>query len=231
MTTAATPAVAYVRVSTEEQALGGVSLDAQVAAVRAYAAQHGLHLVDVVVDAGVSGSIPLAERAGGAVVVDLVRRRRVRAVVAAKLDRLFRDAADCLTETAGWNKARVGLHLLDLAIDTSTTTGRCMLTQHAAFAEMERGLIRDRTRAALAHKRAQGRRTSHDAPYGFRIAADGDTLVADDHEQRVLGLVRELRAAGVSIRGIVARLDADGVAARGARWHKTTIERILRAAA
>lgn len=231
MTTARTPAVAYVRVSTVEQAVAGLSLDAQVAAVRAYAEQRGLDLVDVVVDAGVSAGKPLADRPGGAVVLDLVRRRRVRAVVAVKLDRLFRDAGDCLVETAAWNKARVALHLLDLAIDTSTTAGRCMLTQFAAFAEMERGLIRDRTRAALAFKRAQGRRTSKDAPYGFRVGDDGDTLVADDHEQRVLGLVRELRAAGVSIRGIVAQLTADGVAPRGDRWHKTTVERILRAAA
>lgn len=83
------------------------------------------------------------------------------------------------------------------------------------------------TRQALAHKRAQGRRTSKDAPYGFRIGADGDTLVADDHEQRALELVRTLRAAGVSIRGIVAQLTAAGIPPRGARWHATTVNRML----
>ena len=92
-------AVAYVRVSTEEQAVAGVSLEAQVAAVRAYALLRGLDLVDVVVDAGVSAGKPLADRAGGAVVLDLVKRRKVQAVIAVKLDRVFRNAGDCLTVT------------------------------------------------------------------------------------------------------------------------------------
>ena len=61
-------AIAYVRVSTEEQAAEGVSIDAQVAAVRAYATLRGLELVDVVIDAGVSAGKPLADRVGGAVV-------------------------------------------------------------------------------------------------------------------------------------------------------------------
>jgi len=83
------------------------------------------------------------------------------------------------------------------------------------------------TKKALEDKRAQGRRTSKDAPYGFRIDTDNDTLVADEHEQRVLGLVRSWRAAGVSIRGIVLQLTAEGVHPRGGRWHPTTINRML----
>jgi hypothetical protein len=92
-------AIAYVRVSTEEQAAEGVSVDAQVASVRAYAALRGLELVDVVVDAGVSAGKPLADRVGGAVVVDAVKRRKVRAIIGVKLDRVFRNAGDCLTVT------------------------------------------------------------------------------------------------------------------------------------
>lgn len=106
---------------------------------------------------------------------------------------------------------------------TITLCGRCHglvhsrdMTHHATL-----------TKKALEDKRAQGRRTSKDAPYGFRIDTDNDTLVADEHEQRVLGLVRSWRAAGVSIRGIVLQLTAEGVHPRGGRWHPTTINRML----
>lgn len=228
------PAIAYVRVSTEEQATEGVSVDAQVASVRAYALLRGLELVDVVVDAGVSAGKPLASRVGGAIVLDAVKRRKVRAVVAVKLDRVFRNAGDCLQTTEGWDHAGVALHLVDMggqAIDTSSAMGRFFLTVMAGAAEMERNLIRERTTTALAHKRAEGRRTSKDAPYGWRIATDGDTLEADEAEQRALELIRALRAGGMSVRAIVAHLEATGIPARGTRWHKTTVERALARAA
>lgn len=227
-------AVAYVRVSTEEQAAEGVSVDAQIAAVRAYANLRGLDLVDVVVDAGVSAGKPLADRAGGAVVLDLVRRRKVRAVVGVKLDRLFRNAGDCLTTTEAWDKAGVALHLVDMggqAIDTSSAMGRFFLTVMAGAAEMERNLIRERTTTALAHKRAQGKRTSKDAPIGQRIGNDGDTLEADADEQRAVSLARALRADGYTVRAIVDALEAAGIPPRGARWHPTTVNRMLTRAA
>ncbi len=228
------PAIAYVRVSTDEQAAEGVSLDAQVASVRAYALLRGLELVDVVVDAGVSAGKPLAERVGGAVVLEAVKRRKVRTVVAVKLDRVFRNAGDCLTTTEEWDRVGVALHLVDMggqAIDTSSAMGRFFLTVMAGAAEMERNLIRERTTSALAHKRSEGRRTSKDAPFGWRIGDDGDTLEHDAAEQRAIELIRELRAGGMSIRGIVQHLEDRGIAARGSRWHKTTLERVLARAA
>src|SRR5262245_57091471 len=92
-------AVAYVRVSTEEQAREGVSLDAQEARLRAYCAAAGLELVTLVREEGVSGSIPLAERPGGAELLRHLAEQNVAHVLALKLDRLFRDAADCLSQS------------------------------------------------------------------------------------------------------------------------------------
>lgn len=226
-------AIAYVRVSTEEQATEGVSVDAQIAAVRAYAALRGLELVDVVIDAGVSAGKPLADRAGGAVVVDAVKRRKVRAVVAVKLDRVFRNAGDCLTVTAEWDRAGVALHLVDMggtAIDTSSAMGRFFLTVMAGAAEMERNLIRERTTSAMQHKRSKGERVGA-VPYGYRLADDGVALEADADEQHTLSLVAQLRADGMSVRAIVDALEARGVRARGARWHQTTVTRLLARAA
>lgn len=209
-------AVAYVRVSTEEQANEGVSLEAQEVKVRAYCALRGLELVELVIDAGVSAGKGLNTREGGARVLDLVKGRKVEAVVAMKLDRLFRDASDCLSVTAAWDKASVSLHLVDMggqAVDTSSAMGRFFLTIMAGAAEMERNQIRERTRMAMAHKRSKHELVGA-VPYGLRVADDGVTLVEVAAEQCVIVEARALRSAGLSLRAVAAELDRKSLHAR-----------------
>lgn len=226
-------AIGYIRVSTTEQATEGVSLEAQADRLRAYSELRGLDLVEVVVDAGVSASKPLADREGGARVLAALRRRKepVQHVVTVKLDRLFRATVDCLVTVEEWTKAGVALHLLDLGgqtIDTSNSTGQLFLTMLAGFAELERKQIGERTAAALAHRRAQGKRVSRWTPYGFRLAANGIDLESHPKERRVVELIRSLQGDGHSVRAIAAALNERGVPARGARWHHTTIHRLLK---
>mgnify|MGYP003374001624 FL=1 len=209
-------AVAYVRVSTEEQANEGVSLEAQEAKVRAYCTLRGLELVELVIDAGVSAGKGLSTREGGARVLSLVKGKKVEAVVAMKLDRLFRDASDCLAVTAAWDKAGVALHLVDMggqAVDTSSAMGRFFLTIMAGAAEMERNQVRERTRTAMAHKKHKGELVGA-VPYGFTVAVDGIALVEVNAEQEVIGEARALRAAGLSLRAVAAELDRKGLRAR-----------------
>src|SRR5438132_14410555 len=97
-------AVAYVRVSTTEQAQHGVSLDAQEERIRAYCKMAGLDMVAVIREEGVSGSKALATRPGGQEVMSLVQSGVAHHVVALKLDRLFRDVVDALTQTRAWDK-------------------------------------------------------------------------------------------------------------------------------
>jgi hypothetical protein len=82
------------------------------------------------------------------------------------------------------------------------------------------------TREALAAKRARGERTGGDIPYGYKLDTDGKTLVRSE-EGVGLDLMLELRAGGMSIRKIAAELNARGVKPRGAKWHSTTVARIL----
>lgn len=209
-------AVAYVRVSTEEQAVEGVSLDAQEARIRAYCAMRGIELAAVVVDAGVSAGKPLASREGGARVLDVIRRKQAGAVVALKLDRLFRNAADCLATVEAWDHAGVALHLVDLggtSVDTSSAMGRFFLTVMAGAAEMERNQIRERTSMAMQHKASRGEYTGGKAPFGFDVTTGG-TLVRNDAEQEVLGIARELRAAGMSLRAVARELAKRGHVSR-----------------
>lgn len=225
--------VGYVRVSTEEQATQGVSLEAQEAALRAYCTMRGLTLVELVIDAGVSAGKPLASREGGARVLELVKRGEVEAVVSWKLDRLFRNCADCLNVTGGWDKREVALHLVDMggqAIDTSTAMGRFFLTVMGGAAEMERNLICERTLRAMSFKKSKGERVGQ-VPYGYRPSPDGVTLELEPEEQKVIEQVKALRIEGLTMQAIVTRLEAQGTPSRGKRWHVTSIARILKRAA
>lgn len=97
------------------------------------------------------------------------------------------------------------------------------------FSAYERGVIRGRTRGALAVKKSRGERVGG-VPFGFKLSDDRVHLVADEAEQVVLVELRTLRAAGHSIRAVTERLNAQGHRARGSRWHATTVARLLRAA-
>ena len=152
-------AILYARVSTSEPTLVGRSLAMQEARLRAYCDRRGLAVVDVIVDAGVSGWFALEDREGGHRLVEWVQSGAVAHIVALKLDRLFRDCADCLTVTQEWNKRNVALHLIDLGgqpLDTSSAIGRFFLTMTVAMAELERNLMAERTAQVLQHKKAQG---------------------------------------------------------------------------
>jgi site-specific DNA recombinase len=206
-------AIGYIRASTQDQE---ITLAMQAEKLRAYCALRGLDLVEIVEDAGVSGSVPLAERPAGQRVAGALKRHKAAHVVALKLDRLFRDAADALAQTKAW--AGVALHLCDMGggtLDTSSPIGRMMLTMLAGFAEFERALIAERTGAAIRHKQARGEYIGGAAPYGYRLEAG--ELVEDDGEQAVILEAKRLKAAGLSLRTIVAELTAAGRVARNGR--------------
>lgn len=227
-------AIGYVRVSTVEQAEEGVSMAAQRRAIEAYCSLKGLDLVKVVEDPAVSAGKALAVREGGAELLSTLASKRAGHVVAFKLDRLFRDTADCLSQTHAWDRAGVALHLVDLggqAIDTSTAMGRFFLTVIAGAAEMERNLIRERTRAALGHKRDRGERISGRALFGFKFD-DNSRVVRCEKEQRVLADLQALRADGLSYQRIADELRARGVRTRtGRAYSKQGVAQLLKRAA
>ncbi len=97
-------AIGYTRCSTNEQADSGLGLDAQAERVRAYCTLKGLRLVELITDAGVSGGKALATRDGGRALLDVLKRKRADAVVMLKLDRMFRNAGDCLTTVEQWER-------------------------------------------------------------------------------------------------------------------------------
>lgn len=223
-------AVIYTRVSTIEQAREGISLAAQLEQAQHYAAFKRLNVFHHIEDVGISGSTPLGERPGGRRLLDMVRLPEVSAVIAFKLDRVFRDAADCLYVTKQWDKVDVDLHLVDIGgqpIDTSTAMGRFFLTVMAGVAEMERNLIVERTKAALQHLKDNNKRVGA-VPYGWELHEDGVSLLKNKHEQKVIRTARKLRKQGLSFRAIATQLKEEGYTSRtGQLFYAPQISRMM----
>lgn len=207
----ANTAVAYLRVSTTEQADSGLGLEAQREHITAECARRGWTVVQWCVDAGASGSStdgrPELERA-----LALVRDRQAEHLVVAKLDRLSRSIQDFAGIMADASKRGWNLVALDLGVDLSTHTGQLVANIMASVAQWERGVIGQRTKDALAAKRAAGVRL------GRRSTLTPEALAA----------VAELRGRGVSLAMTAATLNDNGVptATGSGRWYPATVRAV-----
>lgn len=210
-------AVGYLRVSTDGQADSGLGLDAQRASLDAAAGRHGLTLGDVFTDAGLSGALDLDDRPGLFAAIGALRRGDV--LIVAKRDRLGRDVvAVAMIERL---ITRKGARVLSAAGEGTESDDPASMLQRRildAFAEYERLIIGQRTKAALRAKRARGERAGT-VPFGYQLGADGQTLLANLDEQRIMRLIRELRDAGHSQRAIADELNRQGFTTRrGTEW-------------
>jgi DNA invertase Pin-like site-specific DNA recombinase len=222
-------AVGYVRVSTDKQADGGVSLDAQTDKIRAMAVVQGADLLDVIVDAGESAKS--LDRPGIQRLLTLVDARRVDAVVIAKLDRVTRSVKDLAELLDRFTRRNVALISVAESLDTGTAAGRLVLNIMVSVSQWEREAIGERTRDAMQHKRSKGERVGT-IPFGFRLSGDGALLEEDTAEQGILGRMRSLRASGFTTRQIATELNAQGYSTRrGGAWRHQYVVAALKTAA
>ena len=222
-------AVGYVRVSTEDQAKEGVSLDNQKVKIIAYCQLKDLELREIVEDAGISAKN--LKRTGVQKVLRLARRKEIDAVVVYKLDRIFRSTVDALETTKAFDKWGVSFHSIEETLDTRSAMGRFFFTLTAALAEIERRLIGERTKAALTHKRSKSEKTGGDIPFGYDLTPEG-LLMQNNDEQRVIRIIRKLHGQGFSLRRICSELEREGHKTKrgNAVWHPETIAHIIRRA-
>jgi DNA invertase Pin-like site-specific DNA recombinase len=220
--------VLYCRVSTLEQTDFGVSLDSQAEKLTAYAGMTGLTVAKLIREEGVSAKIPFAHRPGGREAQRLLHTGAAEHICAVKLDRMFRDTVDALTQSTVWDKAGVTMHILDLGgsmVNSASPMGRMMLTVIASLGELERSLIASRTADALAFKKSR-REVYSPVPFGFR--REGDRLVPDPEEMALVVRIRKMHAAGVSLNRIAGTLNEEGISGKtGGRWYATTVRKIL----
>lgn len=231
-TTGERNAIGYVRVSTAGQAEEGVSLDAQREAIRSYCQLQGLRLVAIEADEGVSGS-RMANRPALNRALDAACKAGA-VLVTYSLSRLARNTRETLETAERLENAGADLASLSERIDTSGACGRMVFRMMAVLAEFERDQVAERTRAALAHKRAQGEKLGGRVPFGFTTEDRGGTLalVPVEAEQAAIREAIAMRDQGKSLRTIGAALDARGFAAKsGGKWHAKTVRSMLANAA
>ncbi len=202
--------IAYVRVSTEEQAVSGLGLVAQEAAIRTECERRRLDLLTIHTDAALSAKS--LDRPGLAEALADLDAGRGSVLMVAKLDRLTRSVHDATglllrAERSGW-----GLVALDAPVDTTTPQGAAMAQVLAVFAELERKLIGERTKAALAVKRAQGVRLGRPAVLSREVVA------------RIVAAHR----SGAGWSAIARELNGEAVptAHGGAAWHPATVRKV-----
>lgn len=218
-----TVAALYARVSTAEQ---DNSVETQQVALQRYCEWRGLQVHALYTDVDVSGGKELRDRPGGAALIDALDD--AGAVVAMRVDRLFRNASDALSTAEVWRNHGIALHVVDLggqAVNTATAAGWLCYAMLAVSAQYERLVISERVRAGHEHLRQAGRVYCRDV-YGYH-EQDG-LLVRDDREQAVLELMRALRAQGATLVEIASTLNASKARTkRGGRWHASTVRQML----
>jgi putative DNA-invertase from lambdoid prophage Rac len=214
---------AYLRVSTARQAEDGMSIEVQEQQVEAYANLHNLSVNRWLRDRGVSGSIPLAERYCGKVLFDEVQSGDV--VIAAKLDRMFRNARDALNTLEALKNKGVSLHFIDLGGDVCNGIGKLVFTILSAVAEQERTRIKERISEAKQQMRDDNRYQGGKIPFGYRVDSQGQ-LIGDELQQRSLKFMKVQRDEGLSYREISKRLLNE----LGVKLSHSGIQKILKGA-
>lgn len=198
-------AIGYVRVSTDEQAKEGVSLEAQEAKIRAYASLNDLNLIEVVTDAGKSGTS--LQREGLQRLIQVCNEGAAKQIIVYKLDRLSRSTKDLLFLIDDLTKKGIGFHSFSEKIDTETPTGRFFLTLMSALSQLERDNIAQRTKDVLAFKRESGKRLGHPV-FGMRVK-DGN-LVPDESEAEKANYAATLRQQGFTLKQIADKMVEHG---------------------
>jgi DNA invertase Pin-like site-specific DNA recombinase len=216
------PAIAYYRVSTQQQGRSGLGIEAQQAAVARFCEVEGYELQDAYTEVETGKGCDALERRPVLSAALAAAREAKCPVIVAKLCRLSRDVAFISSLMA----RKVPFIVTELGADTDPF----MLHLYAALAEKERTQISARTKAALAAKKARGDRLGNplwaNSVEGARASR---TAQADRFAANVMPVIDSIRAAGITeFKYIGEALTARGVAtARGGRWDATAVKRIL----
>lgn len=217
-------AIGYIRVSTEQQANEGVSLEAQKAKIAAWCVTNSYELVNVFVDAGISGK-SMDKRPG---LQDAMKSlKKGMALVSYSLSRLARSTKDALSIGETVAKCKADMVSLSEQIDTTTAAGKMMFQMLAVLAEFERNLVAERTTNALQHKKATNQKYTNITPYGFE-AIEG-RLVQVQAEAAVVAEIQAARAGGNTLQSIADSLNGRGIPTKtGKTWQPATIHLLMK---
>jgi DNA invertase Pin-like site-specific DNA recombinase len=235
-------AVGYIRVSTEDQARTGVSLDSQRAKLIAYADLYGIELVSIEADEGVSAKS--LDRPALARALAIIDKGQAGGLLIAKLDRLSRSVSDWDKLIKGYFGEKAGKQLMSVgdSIDTRTAAGRLVLNVLMSVAQWEREKIAEGVRDGLQFKIRTGSKCSPKVRYGHSIDPDDPRrskklrlpvgLAVAPAEAEAIELMVKLKGHGLSLRAIAETLTSRGIPTREGRdhWDHSSVRKILKRA-
>lgn len=213
-------AIAYLRVSTEDQRLGP---EAQRKDIEDYARRQGVGVVEWFQDQGVSGASELEDRPQLVGAVAALRQHSAGLLLVAKRDRLARDVAVAALIERSVASAGGRVCTADGVGNGEGPADLLVRTVIDGAAAYERAIIRQRTKAALQAKLRRGERAGQIA-YGFRLAEDGVRLEEEPQEQQLLTRIRT--SSGASLRGLTRQLAEEGF--RNRRGNPLALTQVFR---
>lgn len=221
--------VTYSRVSTEEQAKSGSSLESQREACAKYAQEQGWMVIAEIEDAGVSGAT--FDRPGLDRIRDMAQEGQLDALIVYDLDRLSRKAVYQMVLEEELGKAEVTIHSV-LGNYEDRDEGRLMKTIKAGIAEYERAKIKERMNRGKRTKAHRGEVASGgNTAYGYRNNGNRQ-LVIEEREAEVVRLIFELftNSEDVSISEIARRLTASPhhTSTGKKKWYACSVSNILK---
>jgi site-specific DNA recombinase len=218
-------AVGLIRVSTTGQAEDGCSLALQREKIQAYASLNDLELVDIIVEAGISGRAK--KREGLDQVMEMVESGTVQHFIVYKLDRMSRSLSQAIELSDLLHKKGVTLHSVTEKIDTSSPQGKLFFNLMNALASFECDIISFRTKDALQGKKGRGERVGQ-VPYGHALSDDGVHLIEDKAEQEIIRKMRWYQARSYSANKIARCLnEAEIPTKHNGKWQAKQVLAIL----
>ena len=181
----------YERVSTEEQALRGFSIDAQVENLTEYCKKKGIKIVDHYADEGISGAKPPLKRPALHRLLEDVQAGKIDVILFTKLDRWFRSVQEYFKVQDILDRHRVEWKAIHEDYDTSTANGRMAITIFLAIAQNEREKTAERIKVVFEHKRKNKEACfgGKNPPFGYLKEKDEDgiqRLVKDPESQQMV---------------------------------------------
>ncbi len=216
-------AVAYLRVSTQRQQRSGLGIEAQRATIARFAETEGLTIIAEYVEAETGKGADALDRRPQLAAALAAARTAKCAVLVSKLDRLSRDVAF----VSGLMAQRVPFIVAELGRDADPF----MLHLYAALAEKERRLISERTKAALAAKKASGARLGNprNIAHAGALGRGIQTAAADEFVAGLMPVVQAIRNTGATtLEAMSQALNQRGIrSARGGKWHVSSVANVL----
>ena len=182
-------AALYARVSTEEQAMHGVSLEAQINRLTQFATENELDVTDIYVDEGISARKRYTARAEFMRMLEDVKSGKIDIIIFVKLDRWFRNVADYYEVQAILDKHNVLWLTTEEDYDTTTANGRLALNIKLAIAQDESDRTSERIKFVFKNMVKEGKVISGSVPLGYKI--ENKRMVIDQALSTIIKAIYE----------------------------------------